>query len=173
MHSTFSAHGRSVVTCLLISHGRIISASDDHTIHVYSLATGTRIHLLEGHDGGVWAIAATKNTLVSGSTDRTIRVWDLETGRCNHVFGGHTSTVRCIAIVRPELTDYVDEQGVVQKEKWPERRLIVSGSRDHTVRVWTLPRPGGEEYTCHSADDPEKTPSEVRALSISYVRGSA
>ncbi|KAI0362539.1 WD40 repeat-like protein [Trametes cingulata] len=157
---TFPAHGRSVVTCLIFSHGRIISASDDHSIHVYSPVTGTLIRSLEGHDGGVWALAATKNTLVSGSTDRTVRIWDLETGRCTHVFGGHTSTVRCLAIVKPELIDYENEHGVVVREKWPKRPLIVTGSRDHSLRVWTLPRPGDEEYRCYGADDTEVDPSE-------------
>ncbi|KAI0672823.1 WD40 repeat-like protein [Trametes maxima] len=157
---TFPAHGRSVVTCLIFSHGRIISASDDHSIHVYSPVTGTLIRSLDGHDGGVWALAATKNTLVSGSTDRTVRIWDLETGRCTHVFGGHTSTVRCLAIVKPEMIDFVNEDGVPVREKWPKRPLIVTGSRDHSLRVWTLPRPGDEEYRCYGADDTEVDPSE-------------
>ncbi|KAL6298610.1 WD40-repeat-containing domain protein [Sparassis latifolia] len=157
---TFTAHGRSVVTCLIFSHGRIISASDDHSIHVYSPHTGELIRSLDGHEGGVWALAATKNTLVSGSTDRTVRIWDLETGRCTHVFGGHTSTVRCLAIVKPEWIDVQNDGGITTREKWPKRPLIVTGSRDHTLRVWTLPKPGDIEYRCYGADDTEVDPSE-------------
>ncbi|KAI0958053.1 hypothetical protein AcW1_006241 [Taiwanofungus camphoratus] len=157
---TFPAHGRSVVTCLIFSHGRIISASDDHSIHVYSPVTGELLRSLDGHEGGVWALAATKNTLVSGSTDRTVRIWDLESGRCTHVFGGHTSTVRCLAIVKPEWIDVQNEGGVVTREKWPKRPLIVTGSRDHSLRVWTLPKPGDDEYRCYGADDTEIDPSE-------------
>ncbi|KAF9053124.1 WD40-repeat-containing domain protein [Panaeolus papilionaceus] len=153
-HISFPAHGSSVVTCLIFSHGRIISASDDHSIHVYSPVTGERLRTLEGHEGGVWALAACKDTLVSGSTDRTVRIWDLSTGRCTHVFGGHTSTVRCLAIVKPELVD-VERDGVVVKEKWPKRPLIVTGSRDHSLRVWTLPRPGDAEFKCFGSDDGE------------------
>ncbi|KDQ61216.1 hypothetical protein JAAARDRAFT_191318 [Jaapia argillacea MUCL 33604] len=129
-HITFPTHGHSVVTCLLFSHGRIISASDDHSIHV-----------------------ATKNTLVSGSTDRTVRIWDLSTGRCTHVFGGHTSTLRCLAIVKPEWLDMVGEDGTVTRERWPKAPLIVTGSRDHSLRVWSLPRPGDAEYQCCGADE--------------------
>ncbi|KAF9818666.1 hypothetical protein IEO21_02646 [Rhodonia placenta] len=157
---TFPAHGRSVVTCLIFSHGRIISASDDHSIHVYSPVTGELLRSLDGHEGGVWALAATKNTLVSGSTDRTVRIWDLTTGRCTHVFGGHTSTVRCLAIVKPEWIDVENEGGVITREKWPKRPLIVTGSRDHSLRVWTLPKPGDDEYRCYGADDTEVDPSE-------------
>jgi F-box and WD-40 domain protein CDC4 len=158
-HISFPAHGVSVVTCLLFSHGRIISASDDHSIHVYSPITGQLLRSLDGHEGGVWALAATKNTLVSGSTDRTVRVWDLSTGRCTHVFGGHTSTVRCLAIVKPEWIDMEDGT----RERWPKRPLIVTGSRDHSLRVWSLPRPNDPEYRCHGADDTEVGPAEVRS----------
>ena len=153
-HISFSAHGSAVVTCLVFSHGRIISASDDHSIHVYSPVNGEIIQTLHGHEGGVWALAACKDTLVSGSTDRTVRIWDLSSGRCTHVFGGHTSTVRCLAIVKPEMVD-VERNGVVMKEKWPKRPLIVTGSRDHSLRVWTLPRPGEAEFKCFGPEDAE------------------
>jgi F-box and WD-40 domain protein CDC4 len=163
---TFHAHGSSVVTCLLFSHGRIISASDDHSIHVYSPITGELLRSLSGHEGGVWALAARNDTLVSGSTDRTVRIWNLNTGRCTHVFGGHTSTVRCLAIVRPEWVDVEAESGAITREKWPKRPLIVTGSRDHTLRVWTLPRLTDAEYRCYGADDAEIDPSEVRVASF-------
>ena len=159
-HVSFPAHGSSVVTCLIFSHGRIISASDDHSIHVYSPITGELLRSLQGHDGGVWALAACKDTLVSGSTDRTVRIWDLSTGRCTHVFGGHTSTVRCLSIVKPEMVD-VERNGVVTKERWPKRPLIVTGSRDHSLRVWTLPRPGDPEFKCFGPDENEVDLAEV------------
>ena len=159
-HITFPAHGRTVVTCLLFSHGRIISASDDHSIHVYSPHTGQLIHSLNGHNGGVWSIAATKDTLVSGSTDGTLRIWDLSNGRCTHIFGGHTSTVRCVAIVQPEIID-VEENGVITREKWPKQPLIVSGSRDHSLRVWALPLPDDNDSLSKDANDIEGVLSEV------------
>lgn len=167
---SFQAHGAAVVTCLLFSHGRIISASDDHSIHVYSPTTGLLLRSLEGHEGGVWALAATKNTLVSGSTDRTVRVWDLNTGRCTHVFGGHTSTVRCLAIVKPEWIDVPIEGGGTRREKWPKRPLIVTGSRDHSLRVWRLPMPWEDEYFCYGTIDNEGDPSEV-IVRFSYSVG--
>ncbi|EJD02172.1 WD40 repeat-like protein [Fomitiporia mediterranea MF3/22] len=161
---TFPAHGSHVVTCLIFSHGRIISASDDNSIHVYSPTTGQLIRSLEGHQGGVWALAATKDTLVSGSTDRTVRIWDLKTGNCTHVFGGHTSTVRCLSIVKPEMVEWTDDDGITHHGRWPKRPLIVTGSRDHSLRVWDLPRPGEKEYRCYGADDTEGDPSEACPL---------
>lgn len=133
-HITFPAHGVSVVTCLLLRPGRIISASDDHTILVHSVTTGELLNTLHGHEGGVWSLAVFGDTLVSGSTDHTVRVWDLTTGRCTHVFGGHASTVRCLSIVEPNSVEVGEA-----RQRWPEQPLIVTGSRDHTLRVWTLP----------------------------------
>ncbi|KAE9395372.1 hypothetical protein BT96DRAFT_997689 [Gymnopus androsaceus JB14] len=54
-HIEFPVHGHSVVTCLLFSQNRIISASDDQSIGVYSPTTGRLLQSLEGHEGGVWA----------------------------------------------------------------------------------------------------------------------
>lgn len=159
-HHSFPAHGRAVVTCLIFSHERIISASDDHSIHVYSPHTGQLTMSLDGHEGGVWALSATKDVLVSGSTDRTVRIWDLNTGRCTHVFGGHTSTVRCLAIVKPEWVETTGEDGVIHREKWPKRPMIVTGSRDHTLRVWLLPRPDEDEYRCFGNGEDEVDPAE-------------
>ena len=158
---SFPAHGNAVVTCLLFCHGRIISASDDHSIQVFSPYNGKLLNTLQGHSGGVWALAAARNTLVSGSTDRTVRIWDLETGRCKHVFGGHSSTVRCLSIVKPEWLDVTLPDGSVVSEKWPKRPLIITGSRDHTLRVWDLPREDEKEYRCFGADESEGDPADV------------
>ncbi|KIM48636.1 hypothetical protein M413DRAFT_6022 [Hebeloma cylindrosporum] len=114
-HVSFPAHGSSVVTCLIFSHGRIISASDDHSIHVYSPITGELLRSLQGHDGGVWALAACKDTLVSGSTDRTVRIWDLSTGECQHVLAGHTSLVGLLGL---------------------SPSYLVSAAADSTLRIW-------------------------------------
>ncbi|KAF7295573.1 WD40 repeat-like protein [Mycena indigotica] len=150
-HCCFFAHRSSVVTSLILSRGRIISASDDHSIQVHDLLLGQKTHTLQGHEGGVWALAATGDMLVSGSTDRTVRIWDLISGLCTHVFGGHISTVRCLSIVHPEWIEM--DNG--RREKWPKRALIVTGSRDHTLRVWTLPRPDDAPYSCFDEGDPE------------------
>lgn len=115
------AHRGHVITCLVMSDsGLIISGSDDCTLRVWdSWELETRrdpLHVLLGHQGGVWCCAVNGRTMVSGSTDRNLRVWDLSSGRCLQTLSGHSSTVRCVCL------------GV---------RFIVSGSRDATVRVWS------------------------------------
>lgn len=124
-------HENNVVTCLQFDDDKIITGSDDQSINVYDIRTGQRRRVLKGHDGGVWALQYVGNTLVTGSTDRTIRVWDIDAGVCRFVLRGHSSTVRCLKIVMPMPM----ENGLLE----PSEPLIVSGSRDTTIRVWRLP----------------------------------
>ncbi|KAJ3114266.1 SCF ubiquitin ligase complex subunit cdc4 [Phlyctochytrium bullatum] len=158
---SFPGHGTNVVTCLQFDDEKIVSGSDDTTIHVYDVNNGRLLKKLKGHEGGVWALQYWNDTLVSGSTDRTVRVWDLETGRCSHIFDGHTSTVRCLMIVTPTAstdlgpatsnlsTSSQSSAASTSSSVDPPFPLIVTGSRDATLRVWRLPDPksalAGEE----------------------------
>ena len=65
---------------------RIVSGSDDNTVAVWDLETGTRIHRLTGHQGAVRSVAVSPDgrRIVSGSDDKTVAVWDLETGTQIH-----------------------------------------------------------------------------------------
>ncbi|KAK9896589.1 WD40 repeat-like protein [Cystobasidium minutum MCA 4210] len=135
---TFRGQQTSVITSLQFDNEKIVTASDDPSIDIYDTMTGEMKMRLEGHDGGIWALQYVGNILVSGSTDRTVRVWDLETGMCTHVFYGHTSTVRCLQIVEPVNVNPDPNGPPVWEPPYP---LIVTGSRDWTLRVWRLPYP--------------------------------
>ena len=138
-HLAFRAHQRNVVTCLQFDSDKILTGSDDTNINVYETQTGALRKRLEGHEGGVWALQYEGNVLVSGSTDRSVRVWDIEEGKCLQVFQGHTSTVRCLIILKPaEVGRTFDDEPIMM----PKETLIVTGSRDSTLRVWRLPKPG-------------------------------
>lgn len=63
------------------------------------------------------------------------------------------STVRAMAIAKPEIVEVENEDGYVTLERWPKRPLIVSGSRDHSLRVWTLPKTGEPEYKGDLGDE--------------------
>lgn len=171
-HLAFRAHGRHVVTCLQFDDDKLLTGSDDTRIHVYNSSNGALRTVLDGHDGGVWALQYDGNTLVSGSTDRTVRVWDIEKGRCLHVFHGHTSTVRCLVILKPTIIGYEGDRAI-----WmPKRPLIITGSRDTSLRVWRLPEPGDAPFNpTGDVLSEELNPYFIRALSghASSVRAIA
>lgn len=135
-HIAFRAHGNHVVTCLLLESDMIITGSDDTTINLYDAQTGALRKTLQGHDGGIWSLTRDGDILVSGSTDQSIRVWSIATGKCLHFLQGHTMTVRCLAILKPVQVDVTVDGSPVMM---PQQPLIVSGSRDSTLRVWKLP----------------------------------
>ncbi|KAK6204549.1 F box protein, for ubiquitin dependent degradation [Scheffersomyces amazonensis] len=131
-----TGHGSKVVTCLQHDDDKIVTGVDDKSIIIYSTKTGELLRVLDGHEGGVWALKYTGNTLVTGSTDRTVRVWNIKTGKCTHVFRGHTSTIRCLDIIHPAIIGKdLNGDDII----FPQFPLLVTGSRDHNINVWKLP----------------------------------
>ncbi|KAF2642599.1 WD40 repeat-like protein [Massarina eburnea CBS 473.64] len=161
-HIAFQAHQHHVVTCLQFDTDKILTGSDDTNINVYDTKTGALRSCLMGHEGGVWALQYEGNTLVSGSTDRSVRVWDIEKGECTQIFQGHTSTVRCLVILKPtKIGETIDGEPIMM----PKEDLIITGSRDSSLRVWKLPKPGGRsiKQTGPPANDYDN-PYFIRAL---------
>ncbi|KAI8870606.1 WD40 repeat-like protein, partial [Ramicandelaber brevisporus] len=124
-------HEAEVVTSLQFDDDKIVSASDQGVVHVFDIRTGELVKRFMCN-GGVWAMQYVGSTMVTGSIDRTIRVWDMERCVCTHMFTGHGSTVRCLALLFP------DEYDLEYEKCFP---IIISGSRDHMIRVWKLPSP--------------------------------
>ncbi|KAF1350985.1 WD40-repeat-containing domain protein [Delphinella strobiligena] len=160
-HLAFRAHHRHVVTCLLFDFDKILTGSDDTNINVYDTKTGVLRKRLEGHEGGVWALQYEGDTLVSGSTDRSVRVWDIPTGKCLQTFQGHTSTVRCLVILKPaKIGVEADGTPIIM----PKEPLIITGSRDSTLRVWKLPQPGDPQV--HQAGPPANDSDNPYSLRV-------
>ncbi|GAA6001194.1 hypothetical protein JCM10207_007454 [Rhodosporidiobolus poonsookiae] len=168
--SAVNPNANHVVTCLQFDKDKVVWASDGHSVNVFDTSTGALRVSLNGHEGGVWALQYIGNVLVSGSTDRTVRIWDLETGRCTHTFIGHTSTVRCLQIVEPQNVN-PDPNGAPIWE--PPLPLIVTGSRDWSLRVWKLPMPGRDpefhplvpQSPTEDNTEPSENPYHIRHLS--------
>lgn len=160
-HLAFRAHHRHVVTCLLFDSDKILTGSDDTNINVYDTKTGVLRKRLEGHEGGVWALQYEGDTLVSGSTDRSVRVWDIPSGKCLQTFQGHTSTVRCLVILKPAKIGVEADGTPILMPKEP---LIITGSRDSTLRVWKLPKPGDAQI--HQAGPPANDSDNPYSLRV-------
>lgn len=161
-HIAFHAHETHVVTCLQFDTDKILTGSDDNNINVYDTKTGALRAKMIGHEGGVWALQYEGNTLVSGSTDRSVRVWDIEKGVERQVFRGHTSTVRCLQIVLPvQVGEDLNGKPIMM----PRQPLIITGSRDSTLRIWKLPKPEDAVFVQAESDaDTDDCPYFIRAL---------
>ncbi|WBW70661.1 F-box/WD repeat protein Pop2 [Schizosaccharomyces osmophilus] len=162
-HLSFPVHDSDrMVTFLRIHKDKIVISSESGSIQIHSAITGALEARLEGHKDGVWAVQIHGNTLVSGSLDKTIRVWNIKTGECTHIFRGHTSTIRCLEILSPKRV-FRDGRIVIE----PSRPYIVSGSRDHTLRVWKFPEENDPRYLpseSTSIEQWEKNPYYVHTL---------
>ena len=60
-----------------------VSASNDNTLKVWDINSGTELNALIGHYYWVRTVAITPDGrfVVSGSWDKTIKVWDLKSGQ--------------------------------------------------------------------------------------------
>ena len=134
----------------------------------------SRDHPLEGHTDAVYAIQLTGNYLVSGSWDRTIRIWDVQTSRLvGRPLSGHLSGVLCLQ-VDARKTGNIIVSGSADGEiiAWNfstanmikrapcahgdavlsvkfNKRFVVTGSMDRTIRAWDL------RSLCKESDDLE------------------
>jgi WD40 repeat protein len=114
-----SGHSSAVTSVAWSPDGRLASGSDDGTIIVWDLATGSPALTLEGHAGTINGLAwSADGRLASGSYDGTIMIWDLATGTPAQTLEGHSGTVYSVA--------------------WSPDGRLASGSSDDTVTVWDL-----------------------------------
>lgn len=115
---TWKLQGQLIHGLAVLPGGELfVSASEDGSLLVASLADGGVVHALEGHAGPVNSLSLTPDgtRLITGGDDHTVRVWDTRDGRELHVLSGHTAYVREVAAG--------DD-------------VIVSGGEDDTVRFW-------------------------------------
>ena len=117
----------SVAVTTLDGRPIAITGSGYGDVRVWDLTTGTQLHQLSGHTGGVDAVAVTtldgRPIAITGSySDGTVRVWDLTTGTQLHQLTGHSGGVSVVAVTTLD-----------------GRPMAVTGSYgDDTVRVWDL-----------------------------------
>ncbi|GMH83907.1 hypothetical protein TrST_g9414 [Triparma strigata] len=167
------------------SRSRIVSGSDDTTIKVWDMNSGSLELKLEGHSNYVWSVAFSPDgsRIVSGSRDKTICVWDAKNGKKIHEITGHENEVNSVAF-SPDGASIVsasDDDSVciwsaktgrrLQKlightggctcsvDFSPDGKFILSGAADKTIRIWSAET--GDQLR------EIKTPDKVRAVSFS------
>lgn len=90
---------------------------------LYDFESGELVRLLEGHRGGVNALAFSPDgrRLVSsgGVDDNTAIIWDVASGRRVQQLKGHTDIIFALAVT-------------------PDSKRLVTGSDDTTLRMWDM-----------------------------------
>jgi len=144
--------------------GMLVSGAHDNVIKLWDLASKTHTATLVGHRGGINGIHLTGDgALVSGGQDREARVWLLDGSTSStHVFTHPAKVYNCCAAGDVLATACMDGRvrtfsrasNALTRELPPHRawantvrilgNLLVSGSTDATVRVWSLATPRGE-----------------------------
>ena len=144
---------------------RIITAADDGKIKVWDTLSGFCIVTFTEHSGAVTAceFASRGNVLFSASLDGSVRAWDLVRYRNFKTFTSPTRISFSSIAVDPsgevvcagsldsfhihvwsvqtgQLLDRLSgHQGPVASLTFtPARGILVSGSWDHTVRIWSI-----------------------------------
>eukprot|EP00698_Gefionella_okellyi_P006668 TRINITY_DN16018_c0_g1_i1.p1 TRINITY_DN16018_c0_g1~~TRINITY_DN16018_c0_g1_i1.p1 ORF type:complete len:413 (+),score=88.30 TRINITY_DN16018_c0_g1_i1:81-1319(+) len=99
----------------------VSTASPDSCAYVFDFASGALLFKQETHTGGIWTMQMTNaHQLVTGSADGSILVSDIDLPSHQAVsLKGHTDAIYDLALS-------------------PDETLLVSGSKDKTVRLWDM-----------------------------------
>lgn len=116
-------HKAPVMSCDWLPNAQqLVTASWDRTARLWDSEKGLTIHSLEGHDQELTHVCAhpSQQLLVTSSQDTTFRLWDFRTPPIHsvNVFQGHSKAVNAAV--------------------FSQRDNVISGSDDHTVKIWDL-----------------------------------
>ncbi|OOG00199.1 hypothetical protein ASPCADRAFT_204096 [Aspergillus carbonarius ITEM 5010] len=92
-----SGHERSLNQIKFNRDGDLIfSVAKDKIVCAWWSANGERLGTYTGHQGAIWTVDVSPNTLLlaTGSADNTVRLWNVKTGECVKVWDFPTAVKR-------------------------------------------------------------------------------
>jgi WD40 repeat protein len=113
-------HAGAISTVAFSPNGALaLSGSNDNTMKLWDVATGTLVRTFVGHSNWVHSVAFSPDgtRVLSGSRDKTVKLWDAATGALVRTFNGHSREVLSVAFS-------------------PDGSRVLSGSIDKTMRLW-------------------------------------
>uniref|UniRef100_A0A7S1IKD9 EF-hand domain-containing protein n=1 Tax=Eutreptiella gymnastica TaxID=73025 RepID=A0A7S1IKD9_9EUGL len=100
----------------------LMAGTTEGLIHVYDTRTGRSAHTLRGHTDAVLDIHCGPQGTLTASNDCTVRQWDPRTWQVLWTYDGHDDGVLAVEVhPRPH----------------PASPVLLTGSFDRTVRLWT------------------------------------
>lgn len=127
LKSTFTAHDGWIWAVRFIPNTNnkyLVSAGDQHDIHIWDLETPKIVRPLQGHTDSIRSLSFNSNGLLaSASDDQTVRIWNLSNLKqteCLDILDEHEARVRSVSF-NPDNPN-----------------LLATASDDRTVRIWNL-----------------------------------
>jgi WD40 repeat protein len=116
----FSDH-TGTVTCLQYSRSCLASASQDHSVRLWSCTDYSSVAVLQGHERTVHTLAFSNDgsRVASAGWHGTIILWQTDTGECLQELNAHSIWVKSLGFSN-------------------SGKALYSASEDNTIRMWNL-----------------------------------
>ena len=147
---TLKGHDHNISSVTFLPAGDfVLSCSRDSTIKLWNVENGYCIHTFTGHTDWVRMVRVNENAtyFASCSNDKSIKVWSLSSKLLKTTLYGHDQVVESILWIPEALSHFIlakdtklngDIETQKSQQKQQQQMVIVSTSRDRTIRFWDV-----------------------------------